>query len=154
MKHVVTAALVVSLLTGTVAMANPPDHGDRNYAEKGYSHDRHDDRADNRHDRRDARRDDRHDDRYDARRDYRSDSRDRYRAGEYHRPHGYYSHAWRRGDRLPPSYRTRVYVVNDYHTYRLRQPPRGYHWVRVDNNVVLAAVATGVVLEVVDNLFR
>ena len=144
MKHVVTAALVVSLLTGTVATANPPDHHDRRYAEREYSRDRHDDRADHR------------DNKRDDRRDYRSDSRHdhRYHAGEYRKPHGYYSHSWRRGDRLPSAYRSRVYVVNDYHTYRLRQPPRGYHWVRVDNNVVLTAVATGIVLEVVNDLFR
>lgn len=142
MKHVVTAALVVSLFAGTVAMANPPDHG----YDRGYSHDSHD----SHHDDRAPYRDYRHDDRY----DHRPDSRGRYQVGEYYRPHGYYPHTWRRGDRLPQAYRTRVYVVNNYSSYRLRHPPRGYHWVRVDNNVVLAAVTTGVVLEVVDNLFR
>jgi Ni/Co efflux regulator RcnB len=139
MKHAVTAALVASLFAGTVAMADPPDRG----YERGYSHDNHhDDRASYR------------DDRHDGRHDYRPDAHGRYHAGEYYRPHGYYYHTWRRGDRLPPAYRTRVYVVNNYSSYRLRHPPRGYHWVRVDNNVVLAAVTTGVVLEVVDNLFR
>jgi Ni/Co efflux regulator RcnB len=29
----------------------------------------------------------------------------------------------------------------------------GYHWVRVNNDAVLAAVATGVVLDVAFNLF-
>ena len=72
---------------------------------------------------------------------------------EYHRPRGYKAHKWHKGERLPAEYRTKVYVVEDYNSYRLRQPPRGYHWVRVDNDVVLTAIATGVVLEVVNELF-
>ena len=34
-----------------------------------------------------------------------------------------------------------------------RAPPVGYHWVRVNNDAVLAALATGVVLDVAFNLF-
>lgn len=72
----------------------------------------------------------------------------------YQRPHGYYYRAWRRGDRLPVAYRASRYYVTDYHTYRLRTPPRGYRWIRVDNDVMLTALATGVVIQVVDGLFR
>ena len=143
MKTLVTAALGVSMLTGAVAMANPHDQrgdGQHSYRERERSNDRRDDRRDDHG-------------RYEHRNDRRFDSNARFRVGEYHRPHGYQYRAWRQGDRLPSAYRKRVYVVNDYHSYRLHQPPRGYHWVRVDNNVVLAAVATGVVLEVVSNLF-
>jgi len=43
--------------------------------------------------------------------------------------------------------------VRDYRAYRLAAPPWGYQWVRVDNDVVLAAITTGLVLSVVDNLF-
>jgi Ni/Co efflux regulator RcnB len=137
MKRLVTAALVVSLMTGTVAMANPQDNRDHGYGDRHDSHERHDDHGRD-HDRRD---------------DHRYEEHGRYHVGDYHHPRGYRFHEWQRGERLPSAYRQRVYVVNDYHTYRLREPPRGYHWVRVDNNVVLAAVATGVVLEVVSNLF-
>ena len=35
-----------------------------------------------------------------------------------------------------------------------RPPPPGYYWVRVDNNAVLAAVATGVVVDIAYNLFH
>jgi len=35
----------------------------------------------------------------------------------------------------------------------LRAPPVGYHWVRVNNDAVLAAVAIGVVLDVAFHLF-
>jgi Ni/Co efflux regulator RcnB len=72
---------------------------------------------------------------------------------EYHRPRDYHEHKWRKGERLPATYRAKTYVVEDYNVYRLRPPPRGYHWVRVNNDVVLAAIATGAVLEVMNDLF-
>ena len=78
----------------------------------------------------------------------------RFMTGRYMRPHGYYRHSWRRGDRLPEGYRAAAYVIPDPVAYRLRPPPRGYYWVRVDGNAVLAAVATGVVVDVAVNLFH
>jgi Ni/Co efflux regulator RcnB len=71
----------------------------------------------------------------------------------YHPPRGYYARSWRRGDRLPSAYYARPYVIADYRGCGLRAPPRGYHWVRVDHDAVLAAVATGIVLESVFHLF-
>jgi Ni/Co efflux regulator RcnB len=56
---------------------------------------------------------------------------------------------WHRGDRLPRDYRDRQYVVDDYRGYGLRQPPRGYYWVGVNGDYVLAAVATGVIAQIV-----
>jgi Ni/Co efflux regulator RcnB len=35
----------------------------------------------------------------------------------------------------------------------LHRPPHGHHWVRVDGDVVLAAIATGVIVAVVSDLF-
>jgi Ni/Co efflux regulator RcnB len=58
-------------------------------------------------------------------------------------------HDWHRGDRLPNDYRDRQYVVDDYRGYGLQQPPRGYHWVGVNGDYVLAAVATGVIAQIV-----
>ena len=55
--------------------------------------------------------------------------------------------AWNRGGYLPPVYR-RAYIVNDYPRYHLRRPPPGYVWHRVGNDYVLAALATGLILEV------
>jgi Ni/Co efflux regulator RcnB len=43
--------------------------------------------------------------------------------------------------------------VYDYGRYGLHSPPYGYHWVRVDTDVVLAAIATGVILDVAFNHF-
>jgi Ni/Co efflux regulator RcnB len=54
---------------------------------------------------------------------------------------------------LPRAYYAPQYVVVNYRERGWRAPPRGYHWVRVNNDVVLAAVATGVVLDILFNQF-
>jgi len=64
----------------------------------------------------------------------------------YYRP-GFAS--WRRGAVLPPYYRG--YVVGDYYRYHLRPPPRGYAWYRVGDDYLLAAVATGLIFEIINN---
>jgi Ni/Co efflux regulator RcnB len=126
-------------------------------------------RYDDRHDRYD-RRDDRYErrnDRWDDRRDYRRSDRgwDRGRHNGYYYnnrwyygppPQAYYGSpyyqpgytAWRRGAYLPPTYRG--YVVNDYGRYRLRPPPRGYQWYRVDNDYMLAAITTGLIFDIIN----
>ena len=75
-------------------------------------------------------------------------------SGRYERPHGYYAHRWRRGERLPRPWRGPAYVVPNWGYYRLRPPPPGYYWVRVNDNAVLAAVATGVIVDVAINIFH
>jgi Ni/Co efflux regulator RcnB len=65
------------------------------------------------------------------------------------RPGGPIPHSdWHKGDRLPAEYRDRNYVVDDWHSHGLSAPPRGYHWVGVNGDYVLAAVATGVIASV------
>ncbi|MBO9709582.1 MAG: RcnB family protein [Caulobacter sp.] len=59
--------------------------------------------------------------------------------------------AWRRGGYLPPYYRERTYVVYDYDRYHLRPPPRGYYWYRTGNDYVLAAIATGLIFDIINN---
>ena len=58
-----------------------------------------------------------------------------------------------RGERLPDQYRNnRQYVVSDWQQRHLRKPPRGYHWVRDDNNnYYLAAITTGLILDLMLN---
>lgn len=56
---------------------------------------------------------------------------------------------WRRGGRVPQEYRGRNYVVQDWRAYRLQQPPRGYQWVGVGGDFVLAAIATGVIANII-----
>ncbi|OOG53792.1 RcnB family protein [Rhodanobacter sp. C03] len=69
--------------------------------------------------------------------------------GDDHRRYGYRDggprHSrWERGHR----YNGPTYVVRNYGYYRLRPPPRGYRWVRADNDFLLVAVATGIILDV------
>ena len=66
------------------------------------------------------------------------------------RPH------WSRGDRLPEQYRQDRYVVSDWRSRNLRTPPRGYQWVRNDNDqYLLAAIASGVIADIVSqNQYR
>ena len=57
---------------------------------------------------------------------------------------------WSRGDRLPDQYRQDRYYVNDWQQNGLTSPPRGYRWVRDDNNdFFLAAIATGIISTVI-----
>jgi Ni/Co efflux regulator RcnB len=39
------------------------------------------------------------------------------------------------------------YYVNNWDYYHLRRPPYGYRWVRSDNDFLLVAVATGIILD-------
>ena len=60
-------------------------------------------------------------------------------------------HQWRRGEYLPSYYRQH-YAVVDWRYHHLRQPPRGYHYVRDDRgNVILAAIATGLIASIILN---
>ena len=146
MKRTVMAAMVLSLLTGSaVALADPP---------QGYDHDH--DRQDQRHDEHRYEHRDEHHDRGEHRGEWRHEheEHERFDSGRYERPHGWHEHHWRRGERLPPDYRASAYIIPDPVVYRLRPPPPGYYWVRVDNNAVLTAAATGVVVSVSLNLFH
>ena len=54
---------------------------------------------------------------------------------------------WRRGGHIPPQYRSRQYVVEDWRGHRLHQPPHGYQWVQVGGDYVLVAIATGIIAQ-------
>jgi Ni/Co efflux regulator RcnB len=60
-------------------------------------------------------------------------------------------HDFYRGGRLPLQYRSKQYVVNDWHGHGLRSPPRGYQWVQTGGDYVLVAIATGIILELLLN---
>lgn len=74
-----------------------------------------------------------------------------FRPGRQFDRHGYpQPHAeWHRGDRMPAEYRGRNYVVNDWRIHHLQAPPRGYQWVGVGGDFVLAAIATGVIAQII-----
>ena len=53
---------------------------------------------------------------------------------------------YKKGGRMPSQYCGSRYVVTDWRARHLRQPPRGYHWVRSDNgDFLLVAITTGVI---------
>ncbi|MGZ5179090.1 MAG: RcnB family protein [Ramlibacter sp.] len=56
---------------------------------------------------------------------------------------------WHRGGHIPPEYRNRMYVVNDWRLHHLAPPPRGYEWVQVGPDYVLVAIRTGVIFQIV-----
>jgi len=122
MKRLLTGALALSLLTGTAAMAQPYNHDDHGR----YDQSRHNDRDDNR--------------------GYGHDKR-----GYGHDNRGYgHGHRWARGQRMPSSwYQDRNHYV-DYRSHHLRAPPRGYRWVRTDdNNFALVALTTGLIASII-----
>jgi Ni/Co efflux regulator RcnB len=49
---------------------------------------------------------------------------------------------------VPREYLSREYVIDDYEVYRLRRPPRGHCWIRVDDDFLLTVIATGVIVEI------
>jgi Ni/Co efflux regulator RcnB len=57
--------------------------------------------------------------------------------------------SWSRGHRMTPDERRRGSDVRDYRRYRLSAPPRGYKWVRVDNNYLMIGIATGVISSII-----
>lgn len=164
MKKTLTVALAALVATSSLGVASAADAQSR--------HDRREYRQDHRYDRQD-RRDDRREyrrDRRDDRREYRRDQREyreqrqayarwqraqrRYAAPRYVPPRGYAVRTWTYGERMPAYYRTNAYVVHDYHRYGLRAPPHGYHYVRSGNDVVLAAIAGGLITAVIAGLFQ
>ena len=54
---------------------------------------------------------------------------------------------FRQGGRLPPEYRGRQYVVDDWRGHHLSAPPRGYHWVQYGGDYLLVAITTGVIMQ-------
>lgn len=77
----------------------------------------------------------------------------RFKASAYRGPKGYHGQRFHRGERLAPAYRGAAYRV-DYRRYNLAPPPRGYEYVRVNNDVVLTAIATGVITSVLMDMFN
>lgn len=149
MKRLLVTAMAAMTLASPIALssASAKDYGYQSVADRD-----HDGRRDGGYG---DRRDDRNGGRWDSRQHngYNYNGRWYYGAppaAYYGRPGfspGY--HAWRRGDRLPRGYH---YEVVDYRRYHYAAPPRGYHYVRDDRgDVILAAIATGVIASVILN---
>lgn len=159
MRKTLTMAMALVTMAGTLGtagVASAQSRGDFQigvYASGGDRGDRWD-RDDRRGDRYD-RRDDRREDRAERRRYERwQRAQRRYSAGRYYAPRGYQTRSWGYGQRMPYQYRTSQYVIRDYNRYGLYAPPSGYQYVRSGNDVVLAAVATGLITVVIAGLFQ
>lgn len=141
--------LMLMFVSGAVlARDHDNDHGhDRDHHSQDRDHHGHD-----RHDNRDH---DRHDNRYDYGHDNRGHDYRGYGAGRVHysnwHDRGRHEGWYHRGGYLPVEYRTR-YVVTDWRRDRLREPPRGYDWVRSDNgDFLLVAITTGIITDLILN---
>lgn len=60
-------------------------------------------------------------------------------------------HNFYKGGRLPGEWRNRQYVVDDWRAHHLRRPPPGYYWVQTGGDYVLAAIATGIIADIIIN---
>lgn len=160
MKRLILSLAAAAAVAGPMAFAATSAQADDH---RGRGRDRHEQRWDRHDDRRDW---DRRGDRWDRHDNGRHAGWDRGRHNGYYYnnrwyygppPQAYYGNpyyrpgyaAWRRGAHLPPYYRG--YVVSDYHRYHLRQPPRGYAWYRVGDDYLLAAIATGIIFDIINN---
>ncbi len=126
-KTVLAAITALALVTGPMAIAQGDSHQP---GQPGFDRGQRNDNRDNRQN-------------DNNRRDNRNERRDERGAGPDHQFH--------RGDRLPPQYHNRQYVVDDWRGHRLSAPPRGYHWVQSGSDYVLVAIATGVILNLMLN---
>jgi Ni/Co efflux regulator RcnB len=141
MKKILTAAIALSIVASAgVASAQSGQQRPDQHQQQG-----HDDRDRNDNGRNEQRPGDNN---------YERNASKRYKApNRYQPPRGYQARQWHRGDKLPSAYRGKAYTV-DYRHYGLSAPPRGYQYVRVNNDVVLTALATGVVASVIYQLFQ
>jgi Ni/Co efflux regulator RcnB len=157
-KHLAMPTLLAALLSAAGASSFAQDRyygGDRsNRDDSRYSqrdHDRGDRRLDDRNDR-NERRNDRNERRNDG---YQARGGGRYGDEGYGGEHRWDgagpNHDIRRGGRLPARYRNHQYVVDNWRDHHLRPPPRGYHWVQTGGDYVLAAIATGVIADLIIN---
>jgi Ni/Co efflux regulator RcnB len=117
-------ALLVSFSAVAAAQPQPQNQYDQDHYKNDH-HDRNDNHRDDNH------RDDNH----------------QHQRGMYERGH---SEGWyRKGGHMPTEYRGNTYVVSDWRARHLRQPPRGYHYVRSDNgDILLVAVTTGIIASI------
>ncbi|HEY0199126.1 MAG TPA: RcnB family protein [Rhodanobacter sp.] len=133
--------LIAMALLGSGSVALAQDHGQDHSHDHSQGHDRgHDNQGQHGNNR--GHDDHRGNGNIHRGHDYRPAPR-YYGHGGYGRP-GYGRGHWERGHR----YYGPTYVVRNYGYYRLRPPPYGYRWVRADNDFLLVAITTGIILDI------
>jgi Ni/Co efflux regulator RcnB/surface antigen len=150
MKNILTAALAMSLLSGTAVMAQPngPYPNDQYRNDQGPNGQYRNDQGPN----------GQYQNGQGPNGQYRNDQGP---YGQYRNDQGYNrdrrddpnarfgNPRWSRGDRVPNQYRDNRYFINDWQQRNLRRPPRGQRWVSYDNNnYFLMMMRTGVITDV------
>ena len=64
--------------------------------------------------------------------------------------HSGWNNNWRKGGRMDQDNWRHGSQV-DWRSHHLRQPPRGYEWREVNGRYVMAAVATGIIADIILN---
>jgi Ni/Co efflux regulator RcnB len=77
----------------------------------------------------------------------------RFQGRPYAFPRGFGLRAWSFGEYLPGPYFEREYVLYDYWSYGLPQPPAGFEWLRVGSDALLVRPVDGYILDVAQDLF-
>ncbi|MFC5580927.1 RcnB family protein [Rhodanobacter terrae] len=122
---VVCGALLMFSAAAAVAQPQDQDHRDQQHQDRGQDQGKHGHDRGNR-------------------------GHDRNYSGMYDR--GRHEGWYKRGGYVPSEYREGSYVVTDWHSQHLRQPPRGYRYVRSDNgDFLLVAITTGVIVSILAN---
>ena len=74
--------------------------------------------------------------------------------GDYRNDRAQYRNDWRRGERFDYRRARNYQAINNYRGYRLRTPPRGYHYVRSGNDAVLVGITSGVIAGIIAGAIR
>lgn len=61
---------------------------------------------------------------------------------------------WAKGQHFDRRYATNYRVINNPRAYHLSNAPRGYQWVRSNNDAVLIAISSGLIAAVLTNTIR
>ena len=80
-------------------------------------------------------------------------AQNRFRAGSYRPPYGYYPRAWGFGDFLPRPWFVHDYWLSNFLDFGLPYPPPGYTWVRVGPDALMIDRFTGRIVQVVRGIF-
>ena len=80
-------------------------------------------------------------------------SQNRYHAGFYAPPSGYYARAWGFGDFLPRPWFVRTYWLEDFLGFGLPYPPPGFMWVRVGGDALMIDRYSGRIVQVDRGIF-
>jgi Ni/Co efflux regulator RcnB len=125
MKHLLIAAVAFSVLTGSAGFAQSDHRQDTRDLSNAPAHSQG------------------RPDLADKGNGYRDESQQRSLS-----PRGNSAHQWNKGERLPPEFRDRQHVVDDYRGQHLRTPPHGYRWVTANNQYFLVGSQTGTIIDI------